>query len=136
MPTSRPATTAAAAAPAGSSVVCCGRPMSTISVTDASATLALVSCSACSTHAWVRDGELLDREGMLAAVRERLAEAPRPKGGRPRGSGTRRTAPARASVTDLQQAERLRRAQEMRGMLRGFSVLGQDAPDAGALGDG
>ncbi len=99
--------------------------MSTISVTDATSELSLVSCAACSRHAWLRDGELLDREAMLAAVRDRLAEAPRPKGGRPRGSGTKRTPVARARVTDLQQAERLRRAQEMRGMLRGFSVLGQ-----------
>ncbi len=103
--------------------VCCGRPMSTISVTDAATELALVSCSACSRHAWLKDGELLDREGMLAAVRQRLAEVPRPRGGRPKGSG-KKAAPAAVPATRVED-ETVQRAREMRGMLSGFRVLGQ-----------
>ncbi|MCU1692050.1 MAG: hypothetical protein JWM64_1141 [Frankiales bacterium] len=116
--TSRPDTDAPSV-PAPAQPVCCGRPMSTISVTDAVTELSLVSCSSCSRHAWLKDGELLDREGMLAAVRERLAEVPRPRGGRPKGSG-KKAAPA-PRVEDVSA----QRAREMRGMLSGFRVLGQ-----------
>jgi ribosomal protein L19E len=99
--------------------------MSTISVTETgSATaseLSLLSCSSCSRHAWLQDGALLDRDGMLAAVRARLAEAPRPKGGRPKGSGKKRQpAPAAAPVED----DATRRAREMRALLSGFTVHG------------
>lgn len=99
---------------------CCGRPMSTISVTDADSELSLVSCSSCSRHAWVRDGQLLDRDEMLAVVRQRLAEVPRPRGGRPKGSGARQ--PARAEVDPVVQQARQRRVEEMRAMLQGFAV--------------
>ena len=100
--------------------VCCGRPMSTISVTDAATELSLLSCSSCSRHAWLRDGELLDREGMLEAVKQRVAEAPRPKGGRPKGSG-RKAAPAAPAAARAAAEER---AREVRGLLSGFQVHG------------
>lgn len=123
---SRPETAAPAVArPAARTAqpVCCGRPMSTISVTDAATELALLSCSSCSRHAWLKDGELLDRAGMLAAVKERLAEVPRPRGGRPKGSG-RKAAPVTAPAPRTEDAA-AQRAREMRGMLSGFRVLGQ-----------
>jgi len=105
------------------SAQCCGRTMSTISVTQtATATassLTLLSCSSCSRHAWLQDGELLDRERMLAAVKARLAEAPRPRGGRPRGSG-RKPAPVAAPVEN----DAVRRAREVRALLQGFTVHG------------
>jgi hypothetical protein len=103
--------------------------MSLISVTDAESSLALMSCSACARHAWMRDGVLLDREQMLAAMKQRIAEAPRPQGGRPRRNpeapARRPRAPrAAAPVEDPAAAERLRRVQEMQAMLRGFEVHG------------
>lgn len=117
--TSRPAPATTTAVP-----TCCSRPMSTISVTDAVTELSLLSCSSCSRHAWLKDGVLLDREGMLAAVKERLAEAPRPKGGRPKGSGKK---PARtaAPVPAPRAAADAERARDMKAMLSGFRVLGQ-----------
>ena len=54
---------------------------------------------------------------MLAAVKARIAEAPRPKGGRPKGSGRK---PAAPRVED----EAVRRAREMRALLSGFTVHG------------
>lgn len=117
---------------AGTAVpVCCGRPMSTISVTETGTEsgisttqeLTLLSCSSCSRHAWLQDGRLLDREGMLAAVRARLEEAPRPKGGRPKGSGRKgSTAPKPAAVPVEDDA--VRRAREVRALLSGFTVHG------------
>ena len=109
--------TAAPAAPVAVPA-CCGRPMSTISVTDAVTELSLVSCSSCSRHAWLKDGALLDREGMLDAVRERLAEVPRPRGGRPKGSGKKAVPAPRVEDAGVL------RAREMRGMLAGFRDLG------------
>ena len=114
MTTTRPA-------PAALVPTCCGRPMSTISVTDEATELAMLSCSSCSRHAWLQDGTLLDREGMLVALKQRIAEAPKPKGGRPKGSGKKRPAPVPASRTDA-AAER---ARDMRSMLSGFRVLGE-----------
>lgn len=103
--------------------------MSTISVTDAATELSLLSCSSCSRHAWLKDGELLDRDGMLAAVRERLAEAPRPKGGRPKGSGKKSGAAAAAVPSPRPPAAPssadAERARDMRNMLSGFRVLGE-----------
>lgn len=119
-----PAPSAPAAVPAAAAAVCCGRSMSTISVTEtATATvseLSLLSCSSCSRHAWLQDGVLLDRDGMLAAVKARIAEAPRPRGGRPKGSGRRPAAPAAPRPED----EVVRRAREMRALLSGFTVHG------------
>lgn len=109
--------------------VCCGRAMSTISVTETGTEsgtstteeLTLLSCSSCSRHAWLQDGQLLDREGMLAAVRARLKEAPRPKGGRPKGSGRKGAAtPKPVPVED----DAVRRAREVRALLSGFTVHG------------
>jgi hypothetical protein len=87
-------------------------------VTETVSELSLLSCSSCSRHAWLQDGVLLDREGMLAAVKARLAVAPRPRGGRPKGSG-RKAAPA-PRVED----EAVRKAREMRALLSGFTVHG------------
>lgn len=120
------------AAGTGTSVaaLCCSRPMSLISVTDAESSLALVSCSSCARHAWLRDGVLLDREEMLDAMKQRIAEAPRPQGGRPRrnpDAPARPRRPARAAAApapDPVEAERLRRVQEMQAMLSGFEVHG------------
>ncbi len=126
--TSRPAAPSAAVAPSAvaAAPTCCGRPMSTISVTDAATELSLLSCAACSRHAWLQDGALLDRDGMLAAVKQRLAEAPRPKGGRPKGSGKK---PARATVpaprSGVPAPRDAARAQDMKAMLAGFRVLGE-----------
>lgn len=112
--------------------VCCGRPMSTISVTEtvtetsavgATTELTLLSCSSCSRHAWLQDGALLDRDGMLAAVRARLAEAPRPKGGRPKGSGRKSAAPAAPAARRVED-DSARRAREVRALLQGFTVHG------------
>ena len=103
--------------------------MSTISVTETATTttteLSLLSCSSCSRHAWLQDGELLDREGMLAAVKQRLAEAPRPKGGRPKGSGKKPAAAPRVpSARSSQDDDAARRAREVRQLLSGFTVHG------------
>lgn len=123
--THRPETTVTADAPAValSQPSCCGRPMSTISVTEDATELSLLSCASCSRHAWLQDGALLDRDQMLAAVRERLAVAPRPKGGRPKGSGRKSAAatavPAPRTEPDAQ------RTREIRQMLQGFRVLGE-----------
>ncbi len=101
-----------AAAPSTAvAAICCSRPMSLISVTDEQSSLALVSCSSCARHGWVRDGVLLDRDEMLVAMKERIAEAPRPQGGRPRRNpeaAPRRTRPARpaAPQQDVVEAER------------------------------
>lgn len=105
-----------------SGAVCCGRPMSTISVTETSTELALLSCSSCSRHAWLQDGRLLDRDGMLEAVKARLAVAPRPKGGRPKGSGRKNVVavPAARAPED----DSTRRAREVRALLSGFTVHG------------
>ena len=125
--TSRPAAPADAAPAAALTVTpaCCGRPMSTISVTDAVTELSLVSCASCSRHAWLKDGVLLDREGMLAAVKERLAEAPRPKGGRPKGSGKKPARTPAAPVPAPRAAAEAERARDMKAMLSGFRVFGQ-----------
>ena len=128
MTTTRPAAPAALENP-----VCCGRAMSTISVTDEATELAMVSCSSCSRHAWLQDGALLDREGMLAALKQRIAEAPKPKGGRPKGSGKKQQAaavPAPRAETDPAVA----RARDMRAMLSGFRVLGPVVLGAVGLG--
>ncbi len=123
--TSRSQTAAPAVdAPRALAPTCCSRPMSTISVTDAATELSLLSCSACSRHAWLQNGVLLDRDGMLAAVRQRLAEAPRPKGGRPKGSG-RKAAPAVPSPRSGADVTDVDRSREMRSMLSGFQVHGQ-----------
>jgi hypothetical protein len=133
MSRTEPVASAAAPAPAAAAPVCCGRVMSAISVTDAATELALLSCSACSRHAWLKDGVLLDREGMLDAVRERLAEVPRPRGGRPKGSG-KKAVPAPRSATPAPRPAApapsasevaAERARDMRSMLSGFRVLGQ-----------
>lgn len=128
---SRPVTDAPSSAGRTATLpTCCSRPMSTISVTDAATELSLLSCSACGRHAWLKDGELLDREGMLAAVRQRLAEAPRPKGGRPKGSGKKAPAvpaPRAAAPAPARDAASAARAADMRNLLSGFRVLG-DAP--------
>ncbi|MCW2713941.1 MAG: hypothetical protein JWN88_988 [Frankiales bacterium] len=125
---SRPDTAASAApaaAPAAAAPVCCGRAMSTISVTDAVTELALLSCSSCSRHAWLKDGELLDREGMLSAVRQRIAEVPRPRGGRPKGSGKKAVPAARTPEPTAVDVAAAQRARDMRSMLSGFRVLGE-----------
>lgn len=111
-------------APASLDPVCCGRPMSSIAVTDEATELAMVSCSSCSRHAWLQDGALLDREGMLAALKQRIAEAPKPKGGRPKGSGKKQAAAA-AAVPAPRSDPSADRARDMRAMLSGFRVLGQ-----------
>lgn len=113
MTTTRPA-------PAALVPVCCGRPMSTISVTDEATELAMLSCSSCSQHAWLQDGVLLDRDGMLVALKQRIAEAPKPKGGRPKGSGKKQ--PVVPAPRTSASAER---ARDMRAMLSGFRVLGE-----------
>jgi hypothetical protein len=103
--------------------------MSTISVTETGTEsgtstteeLSLLSCSSCSRHAWLQDGQLLDREGMLAAVRARLEEAPRPKGGRPKGSGRKGVA---APKPEPVEDDAVRRAREVRALLSGFTVHG------------
>ncbi len=78
---------------------CCSRPMTRIEVIDAVHHLALDTCAACGGHTWERDGLPLDREGVLDAVRARLAEAP------PRGRwAAKRTA---AIVAGEQAAARL-----------------------------
>ena len=114
MTTTRPA-------PAALVPACCGRPISTISVTDEATELAMLSCSSCSRHAWLQDGVLLDREGMLVALKQRIAEAPKPKGGRPKGSGKKQPAAVPAPRTDAAAD----RARDMRAMLSGFRVLGE-----------
>ena len=119
----RMTTTRPAAAAALDNPVCCGRPMSSISVTDEATELAMVSCSSCSRHAWLQDGALLDREGMLAALKQRIAEAPKPKGGRPKGSGKKQQ--AAAAVVPAPRADAAAdRARDMRAMLSGFRVHG------------
>lgn len=104
-------------------VLCCGRPMGAISVTEQAETtvdeVSLLSCSSCSRHAWLQDGVLLDRDGMLAAVKARIAVAPRPRGGRPKGSGRKTPAPAPRA-----EDEAVLKAREMRALLSGFTVHG------------
>jgi hypothetical protein len=59
------------------SAVCCGKSMSTVSVTDRGAQLTLHSCTSCGRHVWERDGRAVDRAGMLEGMQAFLAE-PRP----------------------------------------------------------
>jgi phage protein D len=132
---------------------CCGRPMSTIGVTDEHAELSLRSCASCGRHTWSRAGVELDREQALAAVKARAEEVPRSKGGRPRKAaaaeparrarpdgaqaeagraGAARTEAARSRAARAEAdterralAERERRVREMQALLQGFTVHGE-----------
>ena len=70
--TTAPAPVRAASRPGS----CCRRPMSSIEVTARGATLVLHSCTACGRHLWERDGQIADREELLAGVQTFL-EQPR-----------------------------------------------------------
>ena len=78
--------------------ICCGRPMSTISVTSGlaqpSSTLALHTCASCGHHVWERDGGEVAPDKVLDAVKARVAEGPLP-----RASSTRKPKDRRASPT-------------------------------------
>ena len=67
---------------------CCRRPMTGIEVTSpqsqATAVLGLLTCSSCGRHVWLRDGQVLDRDDVLAIVRDRIAEGPVARVPRPR----------------------------------------------------
>lgn len=84
--------------------------MTTIQVTqpqaEGSATLTLRTCSACGSHLWERDGERLDRGGLLGVVRERLAEGPAPRVPTPRAARpTRVTLPDAGPTVPRPSAE-------------------------------
>lgn len=55
---------------------CCHKQMSGIEVTTRGTTLVLHSCTSCGRHLWSRDGEIADRQGLLAGVKTFL-EQPR-----------------------------------------------------------
>lgn len=94
---------------------CCRRPMSVIEVTSppgsAAATLALYTCSACGRHVWQRDGEVIEGDAVLSAVKERLADLPARRAPAPRAKPAR--APAPEAVQD-----------DLRERLSGFTVHG------------
>jgi hypothetical protein len=46
--------------------------------------LSLETCSSCGRHVWQRDGQDLDRDEVLAIVRDRVAEGPTARVPRPR----------------------------------------------------
>lgn len=87
--------------------VCCRREMSSIEVTSPlaapNATLTLHTCSSCGRHVWERDGQVVDRDSIVDAVKERVAEgkprrAPRTPGlsverGTPRPRAVRKPTP-------------------------------------------
>lgn len=110
--------------------------MSTISVTHEESQLSMQTCGACGLHCWMQDGKRLDPEQALAAVRQRLAEAPRPKGGRPRKnpdaplrqrpSRSGPSAGASSAAADGRKAleERERLARQVLTVLHGFEVHG------------
>lgn len=128
---------ATAAAPAAAAVPsCCGRAMSAVSVTEEGTELRLLSCSSCSRHAWLQDGVLLDRAGMLEAVRRRLEHAPKPRPGRPKGSRTQRPARSGGPVVPAVAPPSPGPARpDLPDLLRGFRVLGADGTGMSALPD-
>lgn len=60
--------------------VCCRQTMGLIEVTsplgEGTWTLSLQTCSLCGRHVWHRDGEVLNRDAVIAIVRDRMAEPP------------------------------------------------------------
>ena len=47
---------------------CCGRDMTRIAVEHPTAEVELLSCSSCGQHAWRRDGQAVDRAGLLETL--------------------------------------------------------------------
>lgn len=62
-------------------------------LSEGSSKLSLETCSACGRHVWQRDGHDLDRDEVLAIVRDRVAEGPAPRMPSPR-----KPRPSRAKV--------------------------------------
>ena len=73
--------------------VCCRKPMSAVTVTDRGVELTLRSCTSCGRHVWERDGQVVDRSGLLEGVATFL-EQPRPKQTRRRRARPETAAPA------------------------------------------
>ncbi len=83
--------------PVQAGIECCRHPMTSIEVStplaEGSSTLTLSTCSTCGRHVWERDGQVLERDAVLAVVRDRVASGAPPRGGRSRAarpSGARR----------------------------------------------
>ncbi len=74
--------------PVQAGLECCRRPMTSIEVSTpfaaGSSTLALHTCSVCGRHVWKREGQVLERDAVLAIVRDRVEAGPPPRAARPR----------------------------------------------------